>query len=99
MCAHVLCVCGVCVCTCAVCVHVLCVCVCVCVYVCILTSWWSPKCLANLNHVHNDSFDSISFTFNLSNQSGHLVAVKSIARLTVNVDHSHGVCEGLITPG
>ena len=56
----------------------------------ILTGGWPLKCLCHIRHVHHDGLDTIALAFNLGHQGGHLVAVKGVTVLPIDVQQSHG---------
>eukprot|EP00042_Codosiga_hollandica_P059650 m.920083 g.920083 ORF g.920083 m.920083 type:complete len:356 (+) comp61084_c0_seq1:525-1592(+) len=53
---------------------------------------WASERLGDVNHVDNDSLDSISFAFDLGNDRGHLVSVELILNVSVEVNSHFEVC-------
>jgi hypothetical protein len=47
--------------------------------------------LCNSNHVDYNCLDSISFALNLSNQTGHLVAIELVSQAAVGVGRHFGL--------
>lgn len=56
----------------------------------ILTSWWTSERFSYLCHVHNDSFNAISFAFYLGQKARHFITIKCIRNVSIYVESTHG---------
>lgn len=51
----------------------------------LLTSWWTSNSFGHFRHIHDDSFDTVTLSFYLSDDSRHFVAIEGIADGSVHV--------------
>ncbi len=61
----------------------------------ILTCWWTIKGLGNSSYIDQNSFDAITCTFNFGCKFWHLITIKHIIGLTINIYHCHD-CKELL---